>query len=70
MTVWVANGHPVTGWVRNEPDGDVLLEVQGERDAIQAFLKALRERLEGFIHRETTAPSQLVAGETEFEIRR
>lgn len=29
----------LTGWVRNEPDGRVLLEAQGERARTEAFLE-------------------------------
>lgn len=28
----------LTGWARNEPDGSVLIEVEGEPAAVQAFL--------------------------------
>ena len=28
----------LTGWVRNEPDGTVLIEVEGDRAAVDAFL--------------------------------
>jgi acylphosphatase len=40
---------PVTGWVRNEPDGSVRLEAEGPRDALEAFLgridAAMRDRI-------------------------
>ncbi len=38
----VARAHPVTGWVRNEPDGTVLLEVQGTEEAVDRYLEGLR----------------------------
>jgi acylphosphatase len=28
----------LTGWVRNEPDGAVLIEVEGDPDSVEAFL--------------------------------
>ena len=28
----------LTGWVRNEPDGAVLIDVEGESSAVDAFL--------------------------------
>lgn len=34
----IAQGLGLTGWVRNEYDGTVLCEVQGERVAIDGFL--------------------------------
>ena len=35
----------VTGWVRNECDGSVTLELQGEGDAIARFQTMLHNRL-------------------------
>jgi len=32
----------LSGWVRNRPDGDVELEVVGERGMIEELIKALR----------------------------
>ncbi|HZU13260.1 MAG TPA: acylphosphatase [Chloroflexota bacterium] len=32
----------LTGWVRNVPDGTVEAVVQGERDAVQSFLRWAR----------------------------
>jgi acylphosphatase len=29
----------VTGWVRNEPDGDVTAHVEGDADAVDAFVR-------------------------------
>lgn len=65
----VARAFPVTGWVRNEPDGTVLLEAQGDAAALQSFLAALRSRLGAFIQSETTEPVQPRAGEHAFEVR-
>ncbi len=33
-----ARRHGLTGWVRNEPDGTVLIEVEGHPAAVDAFL--------------------------------
>lgn len=33
--------YQLTGWVKNEPDGTVLLEVQGSDDQITGFIDAL-----------------------------
>ncbi len=38
----VAGRFPITGWVRNEPDGSVMLEVQGEASQIDAFVGGLQ----------------------------
>jgi acylphosphatase len=33
-----ARRHGLTGWVRNEPDGTVLIDVEGDPAAVDAFL--------------------------------
>ena len=60
----------VTGWVRNEPDGSVQLEVQGPRQNVQGFLATLRNQMSAFIHRDHVEPISLVQGEREFEVQR
>ena len=67
---WVAHGRDVTGWVRNEPDGGVLLEVQGEAAAVDEYLAALRERMGRNIEREDASSSPVVEGERGFSVRR
>lgn len=37
----VANMYRLTGYVRNEYDGSVTCEVQGEQDAIDEFIRTL-----------------------------
>ena len=37
-----ANLFRLTGWVRNEPDGSVTMEVQGKRLDIDAMLEAIQ----------------------------
>ena len=39
----IAMGFDVTGWVKNLDDGRVELQVGGEAEEVQAFLKAIRE---------------------------
>lgn len=41
----VAADLELEGWVRNEPDGSVLCEVQGPSELIEAFLEALGRRM-------------------------
>lgn len=45
----VAASFEVTGWVRNESDGSVLLEVQGVTSEVEAMLREVDERLSRFI---------------------
>lgn len=33
----------LNGWVRNEPDGSVRLEAEGEKEALDTLLDAVRE---------------------------
>lgn len=66
----VAGGHAVTGWVRNNPDGSVSLECQGEASAVDGFLDDVARRMGRKIasaHRSTLGADP---GETGFTIRR
>ena len=40
----LARGLGLSGYVRNEPDGSVTAEVEGEPATAQAFVASLRER--------------------------
>ena len=66
----VASGHAVTGWVRNEPDDTVRLEVQGQPAAIEGMLSELRERMRRHIVREFPTGMTVEEGEEGFRIRR
>lgn len=65
----LSTGMGLAGFVRNEPDGSVVAEVEGEAEAVQAFLESLREnpprfaRVEG-IDVQEVSPS----GESGFRI--
>jgi acylphosphatase len=64
----VARQHPVTGWVRNEPDGSVLLEVQGSAAAVEAVLAGIRDRMRRNIASATAMEAAVREDEREFEI--
>lgn len=66
----LASYQPVTGWVRNEPDGSVLMEIQGDSNAIEAVLNAIHLRMGRNIvsAKREDAPEQ--GDEHGFEIRR
>ncbi len=67
----VARDHPgVSGWVRNEPDGSVTLETQGEPVAVDAFLADVRGRLGRFITGERAEDIGAVGDEVGFVIAR
>lgn len=66
----IASRSGVTGWVRNEPDGSVQLEVQGPPQNVQGFLATLRGQMSAFITRDHVEPMSPVEGERGFEIQR
>src|SRR4051812_32863507 len=58
--VEIAKDYPVTGWVKNLPDGRVQLLAEGPAEAVDKFLKAVRTRWDGNIEKEgveTPAPT-------------
>jgi acylphosphatase len=68
-TLQIAKEFEVTGFVRNQPDGSVWLEVQGKSAELGQFLEAIEERMHGYIRR--TARTVTVKGPiySGFEIR-
>jgi acylphosphatase len=67
----LARGFPVTGFVRNEPDGSVWLEVQGEVDSLDRFLAALHRSPVGRgIREEQRTLATPATGEDAFVIQR
>lgn len=65
----VAERFDLTGWVRNEPDGTVRLEIQGDGPELAAMVEALRSRMEGYIQNTRTEPMIASPGESGFGIR-
>lgn len=45
----IAHRFPITGWVRNEPDGSVRCVAEGERAELDRFVAAVREAKQGNI---------------------
>lgn len=73
--VWIAQtvvdtADPITGWVRNEADGDVTLEAQGSPGAVEGFLREVGERLARNIVSAVRAEMAVVDGERGFGIQR
>ena len=66
----IANRFNITGWVRNEPDGTVMLEAQGTEQALTNFLSTLRNNTSGLVEREILAHVRTEANESKFEIHR
>lgn len=68
-TRWVAEGYPITGWVRNEPDGSVYMEIQGDRAEIDKCLIDIRDRLAEHIDHAEQHDADVIEGEVGYEIR-
>lgn len=66
----IARDWPVTGWVRNEDDGSVSMEVQGDSEPVAGFLDAVRTEMGRLIVRESESRLTPVSGEAAFSIRR
>ena len=66
----IARTHPVTGWVRNEPDGTVACVAEGTQPALEAFLAAVRSRMSGLISDVSVSTSTATGAFTGFEITR
>lgn len=66
----VAFASGVAGWVRNEPDGTVLCEVQGSEMDVQGFLDRLRARMAGNIERTDEQQVEPIPGDEGFRIAR
>jgi acylphosphatase len=65
----LARRRPVTGFVRNLPDGSVRLVVEGEAGEVSGLVADVQRALDGYIQ-ETLVDRQPASGEfTGFEIR-
>ncbi len=66
----IASGHAVTGWVRNEADGSVVLEAQGSAEAVEVYLRAVEATMGRFIGSAARMGLGVVVDERRFEVRR
>lgn len=66
----IARDHPVGGWVKNLPDGRVQLLAEGPREAVEKFLKAVRERWKGNIEKEQAEDRKPAGTFKGFEVAR
>jgi acylphosphatase len=70
MTRGLAAGRPVTGWVRNEPDGSVICQAQGEPGEVDGFIAAILEHAGTLVRSHDTRAIPTVEGESQFRIAR
>ena len=69
-TVQEARRLGLVGWVRNEPDGSVLLEAQGEREAVELLLAWAQKGPSGaHVTRVDADWVEEMAGEASFRVR-
>lgn len=66
----LAHSAAVSGWVRNEPDGSVTLEVQGIPPDIETYLDHLRTSMGRHIRHELSSTIAAIPGEVDFRIAR
>ena len=64
----LAAQHPVAGYVRNLPGGEVELVAEGAGEEVKAFLDAVARRMADYIER-TTVQDETPAGHQGFQIR-
>lgn len=47
----VAREFDVAGYVSNLPDGRVIVEVEGTKEEVEAFITAVEERMHGYVRK-------------------
>ena len=50
-TMQIAREYEVAGYVRNLPDGRVLIEAEGATSEVSQFVAAIEERMHGYVRR-------------------
>ena len=68
-TLQVAKEFEVTGFVRNLADGRVELQIEGGADEIDAFVRALDDRMHGYVRKTERMRARRDAEFTGFAIR-
>lgn len=68
-TLQVAKEFEVAGRVGNQPDGRVLLEVEGNPREVNAFISAVEERMHGYIRRVERASAKRPVQFNDFRIQ-
>ena len=66
----LARKWPISGWVKNRPNGSVQLLVEGQETDVEAFLQALRDYWGGYIENEEIEAQTPTGQYRSFEITR
>ena len=67
-TAHLARAYPVTGWVRNLPDGRVQILVEGPAERVDAFLLAVRAYWRVYLDGELREEQRVSGKHTGFQI--
>jgi acylphosphatase len=67
-TASMARDRPVTGYVKNLPDGRVEVLVEGSPEAVKEFLQAVRTRWKRYVQKEEIEERPALGKYTRFEI--
>ena len=65
----VAGRFNVTGWVRNEPDGTVMLELQGEALEVLRVIDEIKAEMSGYVRAADAITITDAPGERGFTVR-
>jgi acylphosphatase len=65
----LARGRPVTGYVRNLPDGNVELVGEGSKEALKSFVDAIQREMGGYVANTRVGESPATGEFHEFSIR-
>lgn len=68
-TAHLAADYHVTGYVKNMPDGSVRLVAEGPRGEVEAFVAAVRRRMQQYIRSVDQSEGPARGEFTSFEIR-
>ena len=68
-TLQVAKEFEVAGYVKNLPDGRVIMEVEGQARAVEEFVAAVGERMHGFVRKTERSQQKRAPVFKGFEIR-
>jgi acylphosphatase len=66
----IAHRYQVGGFVQNQPDGTVLLVVEGEQQEVDRMIDEVKSTMDGYIQAVAESPGQSTTEFEQFGIRR